>query len=97
MNDLISRKALLQKLEGKNSYSVNTATTEQIMKSYAYADCICIIEHEPTAYDVDKIIEWLEDDRQQALSMADESDYFLGQLSVLNRIIPLLKGAVKDD
>ena len=97
MSDLISRKALLQKLEGKNSYSVNTATTEQIMKSYAYADCICIIEHEPTAYDVDKIIEWLEDDRQQALSMADESDYFLGQLSVLNRIIPLLKGAVKDD
>ena len=96
MSDLISRKALLQKLEGKNSYSVNTATTEQIMKSYAYADCICIIEHEPTAYDVDKIIEWLEDDRQQALSMADESDYFLGQLSVLNRIIPLLKGAVKD-
>ena len=96
MSDLISRKALLQKLEGKNSYSVNTATTEQIMKSYAYADCICIIEHEPTAYDVDKIIEWLEDDRQQALSMADESDYFLGQLSVLNRIIPLLKGAGKD-
>ena len=96
MNDLISRKTLLQKLEGKNSYSVNTATTEQIMKSYAYADCICIIEHEPTAYDVDKIIEWLEDDRQQALSMADESDYFLGQLSVLNRIISLLKGAGKD-
>ena len=97
MSDLISRKALLQKLEGKNSYSVNTATTEQIMKSSAYADCICIIEHEPTAYDVDKIIEWLEDDRQQALSMADESDYFLGQLSVLNRIMPLLKGDVKDD
>ncbi|MDF2543459.1 MAG: hypothetical protein K0S47_3177 [Herbinix sp.] len=97
MSDLISREALLKKIEGKNSYSVNTATTNEIMKSYAYADCICIIEHEPTAYDVDKVAEQLEEEHKTALIMSDKSEFFLGQLSLLNRVIPLLKGAVKDE
>lgn len=56
-----------------------------------------LIKSEPSAYDVDAVIEWLEDDRQQALCMSDKDDYFLGQLNVLNRVIPLVKGAVKDE
>lgn len=94
MGDLISRKALLQKLEGKNSYSVNTATTEQIMKSYAYADCICIIEHEPTAYDVDKVVEQLEEyERYIYDAVSDEDNYAIDA----GKVIEIVKGVVKDE
>jgi hypothetical protein len=77
MSDLISRKALLQKLEGKNSYSVNTATTEQIMKSDAYANCICIIEHEPTAYDVDKVVEQLKECERYIYDAVSDKDNYV--------------------
>ena len=91
MGDLISRKALLQKLEGKNSYSVNTATTEQIMKSYAYADCICIIEHEPTAYDVDKVVEQLQKSNHNYYPSIDS--YCVSEKAVkLKDAIEIVKG-----
>jgi hypothetical protein len=92
MSDLISRKALLQKLEGKNSYSVNTATTEQIMKSDAYANCICIIEHEPTAFDVDKVVERLEE-----LPHGEYKDDFgKGYAIAVKACTGIVKGAVKE-
>lgn len=97
MSDLISRKAVLQKLEGKNSYSVNTATTEQIMKSYAYADCICIIEHETTAFDVDKVVEQLEEARDELLHSTDYNNDIINYcLDWFDMAIDIVKGAVKE-
>lgn len=58
-DDLISRKALLEKLKGKNTYSLNTVTQEENIKAYVYAEMICLIEQEPTAYDVDKVVDKL--------------------------------------
>ena len=85
MNDLISRKALIEDIK---KYVSGTPLQEMFET---------IIDNQPTAYDVDKVVEWLEDDRQQALSMADKSEYFLGQATLLSRVIPLVKGAVKDE
>lgn len=49
------------------------------------------IMEQPTAYDVDKVMEELKEIQQEILPMVDNSDYFIGQLTLINRIIPLVK------
>ena len=49
------------------------------------------------AWDRDKIIETLEEIQQKVLPLACESDYFCGQLALINRIIPIVKGGGKNE
>ena len=77
---------------GKNSLGTNGNDSKA-----DYASIRKMIDAQPTAYDVEKVVKQLEDERQSALAMAYDSEYFSGQLSLLNRIIPLVKGAVKDE
>ena len=95
MSDLISRKAVYEMLHGLGGCDAEDEWSKGWDKAIDTA--IDGLEDISIAYDVDAAIEWLEDDRQQALCMSDKDDYFLGQLNVLNRIIPLVKGAVKDE
>lgn len=90
MSDLISRKALINILQEKGDNNIGLLRNNMLFARK-------LVESVPIAYDVDKVVEWLEDNRQEALCMADESEYFLGQLALLNRVIPLVKGAVKDE
>ncbi len=90
MSDLISRKALMDVFQEKADDNTGLLRNNMLFAKE-------LVKSIPTAFDVDKVVEWLEDDRQQALCMADESEYFLGQLALLNRVIPLVKGAVKDE
>ena len=95
MSDLISRKAVYDMLHGLGGCDASDEWSNGWDK--AIDSAIKELDKIPTAYDVDKVVEWLEDDRQQALSMADKSEYFLGQATLLSRVIPLVKGAVKDE
>ena len=98
MNDLISRKALMHKLFfAEDGRKYPTRDIDNFPVTVSLENLQKIIRDEPTAYDVDKVVEWLENTRQQVLYMADDSDYFLGQLTLLNRVISLVKGAVKDE
>lgn len=106
MNDLISRKAVEKIIKEFFKTKVDEIPKREKFNKLCdlcdlylelNADLHKKIEDIPVAYDVDKVVEWLEDGRQHALSMADESEYFLGQLALLNRVIPLVKGAVKDE
>ena len=96
MSDLISRKAVLTTI-----HNYFRGLIDKGMHEIDVVDCnaeLCKeVDNIPVAYDMGKVVEWLEDDRQQALCMADESEYFLGQLALLNRVIPLVKGAVKHE
>ncbi len=66
------------------------------MKSYAYADCICIIEHEPTAYDVDKVVEQLQKSNHNYYPSIDS--YCVSEKAVkLKDAIEIVEGAVKGE
>ena len=49
------------------------------------------------AWNRDKIIETLAEIQQKVLPLAYESDYFCGQLALINRIIPIIKGGGADE
>lgn len=71
-DDLISRKALLQILYGDEEF-LQRALKEHYKNAYMSPELVVDrIESVPTAYDVDKVIEQLEENAKYFQSEADE-------------------------
>jgi hypothetical protein len=88
MGDLISRKALLQKVVEANPMGgmIGGKFVEDLIKS------------EPIAYDVDKVVEQLTEGLDSILyNRCYEVDYRLGTAEVNDLLKIVLKGAVKDE
>lgn len=96
MGELISRELLIEDVQKSMENNPHTDDKIKLNHHMEHFHFLALVNKQPVAYDVKAIIEQLEDERQDVLAMADESDYFLGQLALLNRVIPLLKGAGKD-
>ena len=84
MNDLISRQALLDQLE---SYDGNKVTDSSGKPYIPWWKALEAIEKAPTAYDVNKVLERLEEWQKHSQD---------GLISV-EYVIALLKGAIKDE
>ena len=83
MSDLISRSNLIMRLSDyalQESPNDNESTGEQRISKMIYdaiQNCISCVEEQPTAYDIDKVIEELEklaDENYKAYCIAFNSD-----------------------
>ena len=83
MSDLISRSELIMRLSDyalQESPNDNESTGEQRISRMIYdaiQNCISCVEEQPTAYDVDKVVEELEklaDENYKAYCIAFNSD-----------------------
>ena len=83
MSDLISRSNLIMRLSDyslQESPNDNESTGEQRISKMIYdaiQNCISCVEEQPTAYDVDKVVEELEklaDENYKAYCIAFNSD-----------------------
>lgn len=74
-DDLISRKALMEEI---NSYHYDTANPEiRRAEHFAKAHICELIDKNPTAYDMDKVVEQLEDAKTNFIGMGTlQSAYF---------------------
>ena len=81
MSDLISRKALLEDM--RNSITENSDTF----------DWINLINRQSTAYDLDKVIERLED----KIEITWSHDYLGGRQDAFNEAIDIVKGGGMDE
>lgn len=82
MSDLISRKALIEALKSakKNSHHLH--------ELLFFDGVMAIVDNQPTAYDVEKVVEQLENIRK------DEGIRFADQ--VVNRAINIVKGGLEE-
>ena len=98
MNDLISRSTLIDALkvhfdscfreDGELLYSDHICTSDDVV------DLIKLVENQPTAYDIDKVIEELETNQQNALEVEES----IKEYNVWNEAIEIVKqGGVSDD
>ena len=56
-----------------------------------------IIADAPTAYDVDKVIEQLEDIKQSIIPLTGMDNYYVGQSILISEIISIIKRGGKDE
>ena len=84
MNDLISRKVVIDILK-QSGIIVDNVRGNLIIEE---------INRIPTAYDVDKVVEQLEESERYIYdSVTDEDNYVID----VEKVIEILKGAVKDE
>lgn len=68
--DLISRNKLIEEI---NSYQYDTVSTEMRRAEHIVKAHICgLIEKQPTAYDVEKVIDKLKENEQEITSQLEE-------------------------
>lgn len=84
MNDLISRSALIEKLEEKMFDSKLMCPVIKL------TDLIELIDEQPTAYDVDKVLEELNEQWNDA-SCIDDDMYCIGVANGLAAAINIIK------
>lgn len=107
MSDLISRKVLLNELDNKNSpYETivnieDTDTTQDIInKTLAEYRKILkdMVKNQPTAYDVEKVINQLSTKMFSAELHGDEwNGQTIDNLLCMGDVYEILKGEVKDE
>lgn len=108
MSDLISKKALLKKLKEyvETVYECDfddpqcTADGGSLNPKFVQGlwEAKEIIEDQPTAYDVDKVVEQLETGLEEILyDRCYSNDYDMGMKEVNALLDKVMKGAVKDE
>ena len=97
MNDLISRKAVLKLIE-------DIKVDKDIPKNYGtLLDIMSVIRNMPTAYDVDKVVEQLQQMKTRYfLTIANTGNETLDKIyedvgNSIDKAIEIMKGAVKDE
>ena len=96
MSDLISKSALIDALkvhfdscfreDGELLYSDHICTSDDVV------DLINLVENQPTAYDIDKVIEELYEERTEILLSNDYEDY---ECEIINYCIDNFDKAIK--
>ena len=91
MSDLISRKAVLKLIE-------DIKVDKDIPKNYGtLLDIMSVIRNMPTAYDVDKVVEQLEEARDELLHSTDYNNDIINYcLDWFDMAIDIVKGVVKE-
>ena len=97
MNDLISRKAVLKLIE-------DIKVDKDIPKNYGtLLDIMSVIRNMPTAYDVDKVVEQLQQMKTRYfLTIANTGNETLDKIyedvgNSIDKAIEIMKGAVDDE
>ena len=70
--DLISRSALKKVLSEKYSGLSDARDEEQFALYSAYKQIVRVIENQPTAYDVEKVVEELEEENQRLKKLRND-------------------------
>ncbi len=84
MSDLISRKALIDIFQKKADENTGLIRNNMLFAKK-------LVEDEPTAYDVDKVVEELEEIRQDIIPLTDMDNYYVGQSVLINEVISIVK------
>ena len=94
MSDLISRSQLLKRfLVNKDWHRIPERDCDNIEVTVSIKDVKTIIKEQPTAYDIDKVVEELEKIEQHCLDMSDCQ----GQSAICDAIEIVKQGGVPDD
>lgn len=99
MSDLISRKALMRKLFfAEDGRKYPTRDIDNFPVTVSLENLRKIIRGEPTAYDVDEVVEQLEEARDELLHSTDYNNDIINYcLDWFDMAIDIVKGAVKDE
>ena len=92
MSDLISRGVLIKALE-------TAKETCKGLHEYVFFDAVlAMVDAQPTAYDADKVVEQLEEARDELLHSTDYNNDIINYcLDWFDMAIEIVKGAVKDE
>ena len=94
MSDLISRSELLKRfLVNKDGHRIPERDCDNLEVTVSIKDVKTIIKEQPTAYDIDKIVEELEKREEHYVEMLD----WQGQSSICDAIEIVKQGGVSDD
>ena len=94
MSDLISRSELLKRfLVNKDGHRIPERDCDNIEVTVSIKDVKTIIKEQPTAYDIDKIVEELEKREEHYVEMLD----WQGQSAICDAIEIVKHGDVSDD
>ena len=94
MSDLISRSELLKRfLVNKDGHKIPERDCDNIEVTVSIKDVKTIIKEQPTAYDIDKIVEELEKREEHYVEMLD----WQGQSSICDAIEIVKQGGVYDN
>lgn len=96
MSDLISRKAMYKALHSLGGCDAG----DEWSKGWdeAINEAINELNHIPAAYDVDKVVERLEEARDELLHSTDYNNDIINYcLDLFDMAIDIVKGAVKDE
>ena len=94
MGDLISRSELLKRfLVNKDGHRIPERDCDNLEVTVSIKDVKTIIKEQPTAYDVDKIVEELEKIEEHYVEMLD----WQGQSAICDAIEIVKHGGVSDD
>ena len=101
MSDLISRNELIKRfLVSKDGHRIPERDCDNFEVTISVKDVKTIIKEQPTAYDIDKIVEELEIERKTANNTYNSfnMDVDLGRVFGLEKAIEIVKqGCVSDD
>lgn len=90
MSDLISRKALISVFEEQKQ------KTTKLHELLFFDAVMAIIDNQPTAYDVDKVVEQL-DKIEKINNEKEHCNFTEGYGCAIDNAIDIVKGAVKDE
>ena len=94
MSDLISRSELLKRfLVNKDGHRIPERDCDNLEVTVSIKDVKTIIKEQPTAYDIDKIVEELEKREEHYVEMLD----WQGQSAICDAIEIVKQGGVSDD
>ena len=94
MSDLISRSELLKRfLVNKDGHRIPERDCDNLEVTVSIKDVKTIIKEQPTAYDIDKIVEELEKREEHYVEMLD----WQGQSAICDAIEIVKHGGVSDD
>ena len=92
-NDLISRSALIQILQefAENDWNKSLG----VIFTDCVDTCIDFVENQPTAYDVEKVLEQLEENMDEAKYMRYEGVLYIGQACAYKYAIEIVRNGGK--
>jgi hypothetical protein len=100
MNDLISRQAVIENIR---KYADKKCCNGEIELANGILKSLSIIKKQPTAYDVDKVVEQLQQMKTRYfLAIANTGNETLDKIyedvgNSIDKAIEIVKGAVKDE
>ncbi len=94
MNDLISRQAVIENIR---KYADKKFCNGEIELANGILKSLSIIKKQPTAYDVDEVVEQLKKASYETHEWSDGTSSFNLRMIEEANAIEIVKGAVKDD